>query len=82
MFKDDLWENSITIIDIGAIVVSLGYPQYYLRGYVWVWRIASHVVDHANVVFTDLDFNVYEVPVYYAHFLFSLTSLSRLFQLI
>ena len=67
MFKEDLWERSITVIDIGDIVVSLGYSQYYLRGYVCVWRIASHDVDRANVVFTDLDFNVYEVPGYYYH---------------
>ena len=65
MLKDVSWENITTYLDIGAIVVSLGYPQYYLRDFVWLWRIVSHVVDEAIVVFTDIDFNVYQVNYIY-----------------
>ena len=61
MFEDALWKEHATFLDNEAIVVSLGYPQYYLKGHIWLWNIVSHAVNAANVVITDLDISVYEV---------------------
>ena len=65
MFENALWKEHATFLDNEAIVVSLGYPQYYLKGHVWLWKIVSHDVNVANVAITDLDLNVYEVIYIY-----------------
>ena len=59
--QDRNWIEHTTNLDNDAILVNLGYPLHYLKGYVWSWEIVRNVGNVANVIVTDIDFNIYEV---------------------
>ena len=47
--------------------VSDGYPFHYTQGMLWTWDILFLMHEYANLIFTNISFNIYQVNTFNLH---------------